>query len=356
MKTAKKFSLLVAVLMVVSMISSTTFAETVETSNDNDEVKKVLMVTATEIFRHASIDDAHEIMPQLGEEHGFEVDITEDVSLLNAENLANYDVLAFVHTTGELPISDQQKEDIINFVESGNGFFGVHAATDTFYEWEEYGELTGAYFDSHPWVHEVTYDIEQGDHPSTEHLDSQHTQLEEVYLFQDNPRYNGKHILMSLDMDSVDGEAHEDHPAAWVDEIGEGRMFYTALGHHPETWYKEDFQQHLVGGLQYAWGDSDYDASEPTPEPNLDAENMVGHVEDFKEDGEFETDEAVRSLTLHLRAVNHYENQGEATKVNQHMGGFKDLLNHQLDNDLITERAFDVLMAQSDAVIQNWDD
>ncbi|MBY7142808.1 ThuA domain-containing protein [Virgibacillus sp. NKC19-3] len=357
MKTVKKVFLPLTALMVTLMISFTTFAETGETSNGNaNETKKVLMVTATEVFRHASIDDAHEVMPQLADEHGFEIDITEDVVLLNADNLANYDVLAFVNTTGELPISDQQKEDILNFIESGNGFFGVHAATDTFYEWAEYGELTGAYFEEHPWTEEVTFNVEQGDHPSTEHLDSTYTQLEEVYLFQDNPRYNDKHILMSLNMDSVDGEAHEDHPTAWVDEIGKGRMFYTALGHHPETWYKEDFQQHLLGGLQYAWGDSDYDASEPTPEPNLDTKGMAKHVGDLKDDGEFDSDEAVHSLTLHLTAVSHYENQGEATKVNQHMEGFKDLLNHQLDNDLITEKAFDILTAQSDAVIQNWDE
>src|SRR5690606_29764724 len=168
---------------------------------------------------------------------------------------------------------------VIDFVTSGKGFVGVHSATDTGYDWPEYGEMTGAYFKEHPWTEEVTFTIEDDEFPATAHLAPSYTQLEEVYVFQENPRHKGKHILMSLDMESVDGSRFEDHPTAWCSPHGEGRMFYTALGHYSETWYLEAFQQHLLGGLQYAWGGvPDHKCGEPSKKPGLIKEKITDSI------------------------------------------------------------------------------
>jgi len=77
-------------------------------------------------------------------------------------------------------------------------------------------------------------------------------------------------------------------------------------------------------------------------------------VERFDEEGLFEDDEVVHALNMHLTAVNHYENQEEADKVVQHMGGFHDLLDHQRDNELISDNAYDSLKASADNLIQKW--
>ena len=62
-----------------------------------------------------------------------------------------FDALLFF-TTGELAWTDQQKKDFLSFIhDDGKGFIGVHTATDTFYTWPEYGEMTGGYFKEHPW-------------------------------------------------------------------------------------------------------------------------------------------------------------------------------------------------------------
>jgi hypothetical protein len=76
---------------------------------------------------------------------------TDDVSLLNASSLATFDAVLFF-TSGELPVSDSQKSELLQFVRSGRGFAGVHSATDTFYTWPEYGDLIGARFNGHPWL------------------------------------------------------------------------------------------------------------------------------------------------------------------------------------------------------------
>src|SRR5699024_9127315 len=74
-------------------------------------------------------------------------------------------------------------------------------------------------------------------------------------------------------------------------------------------------------------------------------------VDQFEEDGAFENDQAVRSLQHHLAAVGHYEKQENAAKIVKHMNGFKNLLNYQKDNELISEEAYEALYDASDSVI-----
>ena len=76
------------------------------------------------------------------------------------------------YTTGELDMNDEQKKDLMSFIkDDGKGFIGVHSATDTFYQWPEYGEMIGGWFDQHPWG---TFDapilVEDKNFPATKHM------------------------------------------------------------------------------------------------------------------------------------------------------------------------------------------
>ncbi|QQK74786.1 gamma-glutamyltransferase [Salicibibacter cibarius] len=85
----------------------------------------------------------------------------------------------------------------------------------------------------------------------------------------------------------------------------------------------------------------------------LDSASMMNLVERFETEGEFENEEAADALHLHLTSVNHYENQEDYEKVAQHMEeGFNDLLNHQQENNLISDEAYDILTAQADTLIE----
>ncbi|WP_160112602.1 M28 family peptidase [Salicibibacter kimchii] len=90
-------------------------------------------------------------------------------------------------------------------------------------------------------------------------------------------------------------------------------------------------------------------------DPSVTASGLQTLVGQFEEDGEFEGDDAPHSLDIHLEAVNHYENQEETEKVVEHMGGFHDLLDHQLDNELISEEAFEILSTFADDLIANYE-
>ena len=221
---------------------------------------RVLYLTHSAGFKHEVLPVSETIMKEIGERSGmFEVTATKDCSLLSREGLKPYDAVIF-YTTGELPITDEQKAAFLDFIKSGKGFVGIHSATDTFYKWPEYGELIGGYFDQHPWHKDVTVRVEDNHHPATRHLDKSFQIKDEIYQFKDFSRQR-VHVLLSLDPDSVDltlpavHRKDKDFALAWWRDYGKGRVFYTALGHREEVWRDARFQQLILGALSWAMKD-----------------------------------------------------------------------------------------------------
>ena len=100
----------------------------------------------------------------------------------NTRNLNYFDAVIF-YTTGDLGLTDQQKKDLLSFVhDDGKGFLGTHSATDTYYNWPEYGELIGGYFNEHPWgqVH-CTIRTEDKTFPVTAHFPASFPFYDEIY-------------------------------------------------------------------------------------------------------------------------------------------------------------------------------
>jgi type 1 glutamine amidotransferase len=212
------------------------------------------MLTATAAFRHDAIPSARQVMSDLAAATGeFTVVATEDLSAVSASNLASCDVIVFALTSGELGFSSDQKTALVDFVAGGRGFIGVHSASDTLYEWTDYGRLVGAYFKEHPWTMEATVAVEDPSHPASTGLGDRFSILEEFYTFRDNPRAR-VHVLLHLDAASVG--ATGDYPLAWVQSFGAGRAYYNALGHFSETWADPRFQRQLIGAIRWAAGRS----------------------------------------------------------------------------------------------------
>ena len=210
---------------------------------------RMLVLTATYGFRHDSIPTARQVLAQLAAQTGeFTVTATEDVSEITADRLKSVDILFFALTTGELPFSDAQKKAILDFVDAGGGFMGAHSATDTLYDWADYGRLVGAYFKEHPWTQEATVTVEGGSHPATRDLGASFRLMDEFYTFRDNPRGRVQ-VLLSLNAASVG--ATGDYPLAWAQPFGQGRSFYTALGHFQSTWTDPRYQSHLIGAIRW---------------------------------------------------------------------------------------------------------
>ncbi|MGI9289301.1 MAG: ThuA domain-containing protein [Pseudomonadales bacterium] len=222
--------------------------------------RKVLVFSKTSGYRHDSIAAGVEAVTKLGREQEFNVVASEDASLFNQEELANYQAVIFLNTTGDV-LGAEQQEAFQRYIQAGGGFVGIHSAADTEWEdnaWPWYTRLVGAAFLSHPSdpsnVQQATLRVQDRAHSSTALLDDTWQRADEWYDYQRlNPAVN---VLMTVDESSYQGAVMGDeHPIAWYHDYDGGRSFYTGLGHTEESYSEKAFLQHLVGGITYAMGD-----------------------------------------------------------------------------------------------------
>jgi hypothetical protein len=223
--------------------------------------ERILYFTLSAGYRHEVIPLSKSILTQLGRSSGdFEVTATEDISEFSTDTLKRYAGVMFF-TTGELPMNDAEKAALLNFVRSGGGFLGVHSATDTFYTWPDYLDLIGGYFDGHPWHQAVTIKVVDPGNPLVAHLGDSLQVEDEIYQIRDFD-YRGSQVLLRLDQNSVDLGMPGVHqrsygwPLAWTRSFGQGRVFYTALGHEASVWRDARFQLLLTKAILWCIGKS----------------------------------------------------------------------------------------------------
>jgi len=238
----------VAMLGVVSLLPAAAVAQS------GDEAR-VLVFSKTAAFRHGSIPTGRAAIQQLGQENGFLVEATEDSAQFNDANLARYDAVVWLSTTGDV-LNDEQQAAFERYVQGGGGYVGIHSASDTEYGWPWYGGLVGAYFRNHPANQNANLVVADDAHPSTDPLPRVWRRFDEWYNFQTNPRGN-VHVLLTINERSYNagsGAMGTDHPMAWCHAYDGGRAWYTALGHTNESYAEPLFRQHLLGGIKWAAG------------------------------------------------------------------------------------------------------
>jgi hypothetical protein len=243
----------VRLLSILGLLAATLAAQ------PTGQPKRILYITLSAAYKHASIPASVKAFQEIAAQSGkLEVVQTEDVSLLSAAGLKNFDAVLFF-TTGELPISDAQKRDLLDFVRGGKGFGGVHSATDTFYKWPEYGQLIGAYFQNHPWTQEVTVRVKDAKSPLVAHLAPSFRIKDEIYQVRDFAA-DRVHVLLELDTSSVDMSAPginpgaREFPLAWTQQYGAGRVFYNALGHFDSTWTDPGIRNMMLQAMLWLTG------------------------------------------------------------------------------------------------------
>ena len=212
---------------------------------------RVLVFSRTTGFRHASIPNGIAAIQQLAVENNFQVTASEDPTLFNDASLAPYRAVVFLMTTGDILDATQQAA-FERYIRAGNGYVGVHSASDTEYAWPWYGGMVGAFFSNHPAIQTATVRVEDFAHSSSRFLPAAWVRNDEWYSFQSNPRPNVT-VLATLDESTYSGGTMgSDHPIAWYHEYDGGRAWYTAGGHTAASYTEPLFLAHLLGGIQYA--------------------------------------------------------------------------------------------------------
>ena len=222
-------------------------------SAESDPAFAVLVFSKTAAYRHASIPEGIAAIRLLGDQNGFRVDATEDAAVFTDENLARYRAVVFLSTTGEV-LDNEQRAAFEKYIRQGGGFVGIHAATDTGYEWPWYGELVGAYFKRHPVIQPAVLKVVDPSHPSTRHLPLTWKRTDEWYDFRQDVASDITVLVTIDEMSYGGGRMGAHHPMAWYHDYDGGRAWYTAVGHSAEAFSEPLVLEHLRGGILWASG------------------------------------------------------------------------------------------------------
>ncbi len=265
------------------------------------EPKKLLVVTTTTGFRHSSIPTLEKIITQLGQDSGeftvdlvqqppgkpdklkkgataeekaayndaegkWEITLKRELEKLSPANLKSYDGVVFASTTGDLPLPD--KQGFLDWIKAGHAFVGIHAASDTFHGFPEFIAMLGGEFAHHGSQVSVDCLNQDSANPATAHLGQTWTlQQEEIYQFK-NYDATKVHDLLIMDKHPEHKEQAGHFPVSWCKPFGDGKVFYTSLGHRediidanpnlkdrknsPEI--AKAYQAHILGGIEWALG------------------------------------------------------------------------------------------------------
>lgn len=215
--------------------------------------QKILVFSATKGFRHASIPAGKAALLKMGEAMKLKVDTTEDATLFTPANLKQYKAVVFLSTTGNV-FNDEQQLAFEQYIKQGGGFVGIHAATDTEYDWPWFNKLVGAQFASHPKNQDALLQVTDSTFAATYFLPKPWKRYDEWYNFK-NMYWQQVNVVLTIDEKSYEGGKNGDyHPMAWYHNYDGGRAFYTALGHTDASFTEPLFLRHIKGGLLYAMG------------------------------------------------------------------------------------------------------
>jgi type 1 glutamine amidotransferase len=253
--------------------------------------RKVLYFTRSAGFEHsvvqrqgAQLSYSERVLTQMGRKAGYEVECTKDGRVFDG-NLEPYEVIAF-YTTGDLtaaakdgspPMTPRGKQKLLETIAAGKGFVGFHSATDTFHskgppnenqaEVDPYIAMIGAEFLTHGAQQEASLLIASPKFPGVASLGMAEgiAFTDEWYTFKNFAR--DLHVILVQETRKMKGDAYRrpDYPATWARLHGQGRVFYTSLGHREDIWTNPYFQAIALGGL--AWASRQVDAG---VKPNID--------------------------------------------------------------------------------------
>jgi hypothetical protein len=256
-----------------------------------EKKKSVLVFTKSSGFEHQvvkNVDGKPSILENaittLGAKHGFDVTATKDGTVFDSNDFGNYAAVLFF-TTGDLTtvgtdknpaMSPQGKQSLLDAIQGGLGFVGIHAASDTFHtppdtpdnanryiahgeQSDPYIRMLGGEFITHgstPRLQTTNIIVNDPKFPGLEGVSSPVTLNDEWYSLKDFR--TDLHVILTLDTKGMTGEPYQraPYPMTWARMQGKGRVFYTAIGDRPENWSNTFFLDVLAGGIRWTVGDA----------------------------------------------------------------------------------------------------
>ncbi|HTE34269.1 MAG TPA: ThuA domain-containing protein [Chryseolinea sp.] len=217
-------------LFIVLLFSTSTMAQ-------KSTFKAIAILSRAEDHRKM-MDASKAFLEGIAAANNFTIDITDDTSVLNDDNLSRYTVLVQLQEAA-FDMSAIQQAAVQKFIEHGNGWVGIHAAGLTgkqfiaadkvYWQWFE-DFMGGIIYSPHPAFQQGTVIVEDRNHPITKNLPAKFSVPDEWYEFNKSPRPN-VHVLAVADEASYkQNKSMGDHPIIWTNPKFR-RMIYIGIGH-----------------------------------------------------------------------------------------------------------------------------
>lgn len=241
------------------------------------------------LYPHTAIATACETFERIGASTGaYTAVISDNPADFTSENLKSFDAVLLNNTVNyDKIIGEKGKQAILDFVRSGKGLIGIHAASDAAKDWKEGAEMMGGIFGGHPWLPNGNwaFQLETPDHPINAGFKGKGFWLrDEIYSYRSGTFSRSRsRVLVGLDLSRDENrnspELHKDqrnvaqnakeHPVSWIHQFGGGRVFYTSFGHRNTVYWNAPVLQHMLDGIQFALGDL-----EGSTTPSADLEDV----------------------------------------------------------------------------------
>jgi type 1 glutamine amidotransferase len=280
------------------LVGSATSLHAADSAASDAPVKKVLFFTKSAGWEHSVIKRengkpswAENILSEQGPKHHIEFTFSKDGSLFTPEYLAGFDAIMF-YTTGDLTVkgndgnpamTPEGKQALLDAIKHGKGFVGIHSATDTFHtnepggtnpdpapRYQTFGDkadpyikMIGGEFIKHGAQQPSKLIVTDPKFPGAAGLVGSDWTEEWYSLKEFQPNL---HVIAVNDTHGMKGPEYDraPYPETWAQKYGDGRVFYTSLGHREDIWTNPKFQDLLFGGIAWATGQVDADVT-----PNL---------------------------------------------------------------------------------------
>ena len=235
---------------------------------------RILFLSKSEAFEHSVIaqkdgNPSHcdTVMKPLLEEKGATYTSTKDASLINADNLGNYDIVIF-YTQGDISkpgkdgapgIGPNGETELLAWIEKGGLFMGYHAASDTFHTPKDgdvspFLKMAGGEFAGHGAQFRGTVKVVDPSHPAMASIPEEWTIREEWYKFR-NLNEKTMRVLALLDP----GKEREkqkmynvpSYPMIWCSAYGDGRVYFNGIGHREDVWTSDVFKASIIDAAEW---------------------------------------------------------------------------------------------------------
>jgi uncharacterized protein len=237
-------------------------------------------------YRHTAEVLSRKAVPEMGEKTGaFTATVTDDVSVFTPARLKEFDALFFNNVNsaggGIGGPDDAGCQAVLDYVATGGGWAGNHASIVALVRNKGFAAMVGGTFADHPFGGKtVVVRNEAPGSPFTAAFgDASFPYLDEIFNIKGPFARDKQRVLLSIDWaqsaeaQAIDQKLREqkktgslrddhDYPVSWIKPHGQGRVFYTSLGHEHATIADPRYLKHLLAGIQYALGDL------PAPETN----------------------------------------------------------------------------------------